>query len=738
MQRAFLLVLVSSVQGLLLGSSGSYNATDQKHPIKNIIVMLRQQTVKIDEEGRTEQRTFNKFTAWCKDEDEKLAESIEDDRAVVSKTKNMVTGKDSEKEELDKQIGTLDTEISEQEASITSANSDRADAKALFDQTEKDLNMTLSALDGAIAGLKSSEANATAANDAEVAKSKLSSLLQIPLFLERLSDHDESELEDTLLRVGNDTSFDDWEKKRKFGPSKDMLDTRDYGFKSGNVVELLGQLKADFTGQLKEARKTEAAAVQDHKILTEDLNAALAASNSSKNEKAAVLTEVKAKLAALKGTQDETAERKDDSTKLLKETQTSCRLKTLEWSKRKEYRYGEMEAIKKAIYVLGKAAGVQTEKPENEDATNATKIAGLLATDSWTSVAGNRGRNDPRSVVVRLLREHASTGRADSASLEAIASKVEGESAGDDDETVIRNMLLIFQKQIWGLERDQDRDSKKWMWCDEELTANKKSFNDTTQQLQTINASILEKESSIQEFTQEINAAQDKVADLSASMSKATEVRQENKAENQAAIRDAKTAQTATQKAMEVLVEFYGAASDDSQEAAGEIGTPSDTSLIQGGAAPETWGSSYSGVADPNAKGGVISIMQTVLADFSKMEVETKAQEVADQSEYDKEMAASRKSQAEARTEVELKTEEKNRYATELHELARSLAITDRELASVKNYLSDLGISCDMAAFAQRNETRTAEMADMELAMSTVKAAFGKATNRTSSFLGLN
>jgi len=248
----------------------------------------------------------------------------------------------------------------------------------------------------------------------------------------------------------------------------------------------------------------------------------------------------------------------------------------------------------------------------------------------------------------------------------------------------------------------------------------------------------LEKESSIQEFAQEINAAQDKVAELSASMSKATEVRQENKAENEAAIRDAKTAQAATQKAIEVLSEFYGAASDDSQEAAGEIGTPSDTSLIQGSAAPKTWDSSYSGVADPNAKGGVLSIMQTVLADFSKMEVETKAQEVADQSEYDKEMAASRKSQAMARTEVELKTEEKNRYAEELQELARSLAITDRELASVKNYLSDLGISCDMAAFAQRNQTRTAEMEDMRTAMSTVKAAFGKATNRSSSFLGLN
>ena len=54
---------------------------------------------------------------------------------------------------------------------------------------------------------------------------------------------------------------------------------------------------------------------------------------------------------------------------------------------------------------------------------------------------------------------------------------------------------------------------------------------------------------------------------------------------------------------------------------------------------PKLWDSSYTGVTDPKKGGsGVIAILEKIGADFSKMEAETKAQEVTDQKKFDETM----------------------------------------------------------------------------------------------------
>merc|ERR1719333_725402 len=94
-------------------------------------------------------------------------------------------------------------------------------------------------------------------------------------------------------------------------------------------------------------------------------------------------------------------------------------------------------------------------------------------------------------------------------------------------------------------------------WCDTELSTKEK-----TNAVETLHAEIDELEASIAKLTEDIGELTKAVAELDAAMAKATKLRQEEKAENEATIKDSQEAQTAVAQALTVLKEFYARAAE--------------------------------------------------------------------------------------------------------------------------------------------------------------------------------
>merc|ERR1719217_114390 len=96
------------------------------------------------------------------------------------------------------------------------------------------------------------------------------------------------------------------------------------------------------------------------------------------------------------------------------------------------------------------------------------------------------------------------------------------------------------------------------------------------------------------------------------------------------------------------------------------------TSLIQKGPVklpeePSTWDAGYTGVADPtNQPDGIVSMLETILSDFNKLEADTVAQEEKDQQAYDKDMTEQAVEKAAKEKEGEMKTHEKARLVEKL------------------------------------------------------------------------
>merc|ERR1719240_1127682 len=137
-------------------------------------------------------------------------------------------------------------------------------------------------------------------------------------------------------------------------------------------------------------------------------------------------------------------------------------------------------------------------------------------------------------------------------------------------------------------------------------------------------------------------------------MKEATEIREVGKKENALAIKDAQEAQKSLTNAIAVLEAFYKESGEIPKEPWEFIQKP--VNLPKN---PATWDSEYTGVSDPDKQpSGIISVLEGVLADFSKMEAETKSQEAQDQDKYEAAMKDNSIEKAEREQEVKMKTAE--------------------------------------------------------------------------------
>merc|ERR1719335_1304971 len=276
--------------------------------------------------------------------------------------------------------------------------------------------------------------------------------------------------------------------------------------------------------------------------------------------------------------------------------------------------------------------------------------------------------SDPKMKAVALLKEAAQS--AHSRALERLAVEVAAHLNGPFD--AVNNMI---EKMIFRLMDEQKKEDEHKLWCDQEI---KKT--DTMKE---------DKE--------------DKIDDLKAD------------------IKDAKDAQSSLTNAIAVLEAFYKESGEIPKEPWEFIQKP-----VNLGKKPSTWDAGYTGVADPDNKGGIISILEAVNSDFAKMEAETKSQEAQDQKEYEESMKANEIEKAGREQEVSMKTSEKKRRVDKIAELSSTKKNVEAELEKTEQYLEDLKPACvnGDSSYEDRKAARAKEIEALKKAQVTLQDAF--------------
>jgi len=364
--------------------------------------------------------------------------------------------------------------------------------------------------------------------------------------------------------------------------------------------------------------------------------------------------------AEAEGELNETQRAKAEDEKYLSDLTALCAQKSSDFESRQNLRAGEIEALSKAIEIIGSKA----VKGSGEKHLPSLVQVGV-------SFAQLRSVSPDLQRVASLLAERARV--LHNPTLAMVAQQAQKDPFGKVKK-IIKDLIVRLMEEAAG-----EADHKGF--CDAELATNKQTRTNKAEAVEELTAEV-EKQTAISaKLASEIADLSDEVSDLDAAMAKATTERQAEKAKNADTVEDAKQGQTAVAEALAVLREFYA----KSAEA---------TALVQGPAddAPETFDSAYTGQGSSST--GVIGMLEVIESDFARLESSTESAEDEAASAYKKFTNDSNEDKALKNTEMDHKTNKRTTTEELLVSTKRSLQQTQTELDAALQYYDKLRPDC--------------------------------------------
>merc|ERR1719440_1035857 len=357
---------------------------------------------------------------------------------------------------------------------------------------------------------------------------------------------------------------------------------------------------------------------------------------------------------------------------------TECETAAHEWAERQESAKAEMAAIDKASEILasGVTALVQT----------GTQKRSFDDDSEDESDAVSEVRQKLVKKIQRLGKKFHSFGLMQLASV-----------ASSDPFVKIRG---LFEDMIAKLLKEAQEEATQKAFCDKEMGASKKSQAEKTATLEKLQARIDGNSATIAELEEAVKTLEAEVADIDKAQAEATSIRNKEKTDNLAAIKDFRDSANAVVAAMGVLKSFY--------EGGAFIQTRS-----QKASRPEFGG------AKTDAASGIISVLEVAESDFTTLLAETETEEDAAADAYAKQTDENKVSKATKEADSKAKQSEIKSLEVSLSHHKEDHASTSKELDAVLAYLDKLKPQCEEKAmsYEERKAARDAEISGLKEAL---------------------
>ena len=426
-----------------------------------------------------------------------------------------------------------------------------------------------------------------------------------------------------------------------------------YTSQSGGVVDMLSKLEDEFKEKKTELEKEELGAQQAFAQIIQQLSDNIENAEHEINKKETLRAQTQEAKAEAEGDLAQTTADRSEDQAYLADTEALCAQKTSDFNSRQKLRQEELDAIKKAIEIIG-----------GQDVAGAGEkhLPALIQISSKRGSALLQVRNDQRSPVQAQIAAFLAERARESGS--TLLAQVSQQVASDPFGKVKKMIKDLISKLV----QEATEEAEHKGWCDTELTTNKQTRDKKTEEVNILKSDIDDLEATIAQLTQDIADLTSALEELATAMAEATAERGTAKAKNEATISDAKAAQTAVEAAMAVMKDFYAKAAEATalvQKA------PSDD-------APETFEKPYTGLLPEG--GSVVDFLDVILSDFSRLESETVAEEGAEAEEFKSFMFESEKDQALKQNEKGHKEETKTNKESALHSANEELTLTMQAL----------------------------------------------------------
>jgi uncharacterized protein YoxC len=607
-------------------------------PVQKVIELLQDMIKKGEGERDAEQVQFSTYSSWCTnicgEKRRAIAKGNEDmemAEADIQKYSADAAKLQSEIAELDETIATI---IGDTKAAMKVRDMEHAD----FLQSQNDYQQSVDALASGIDTVK--------AQNHDVGLIELAKLPAI-----------DGKAKEVIEKYVNE------DKEDQDARAVSMLQgPKAFGAHLGPIIQMFEEMKDKFEGKVSDTEKHETEDNHEFMMLKQDLDNQKQTANSARDMKAELKAKALQSAADAKGSLADSTGTRDADTAYLMDTEATCSAKSSAFEQRQKLRGEEIEALEKAIEILGGTPSAEHEK-------HLPQLAQLKAKSLVQLRA--RAQNPNQVRVAAYLQEQGK--QLNSKLLAVIALRV----AADP----FKSVKKMIKDMIVKLMEEATEEAEHKGFCDNELATNEHTRKEKTEQVEILHAEVDQLEASLANLSAEIADLTKAVAELDAALAEATSIRNAEKAKNDQTISDAKAAGAATQQAMKVLKKFYAKAAQA-------------TSLVQTGAKqPAIFDDEpYTGMGADS--GGVMGMIEVIASDFERLEADTTADEEQSAKEYRELANDTEVDKTSKNGDISHKTAKKEEQNQMLQQKKADLSGTQLELDNAMKYYEKLKPQC--------------------------------------------
>jgi len=651
------LVLIATLVCLQQVGAKDANAIEGKvrlnvNPIRRVVTMLQSMQKKVAEEGEKEKELFDKFMCYCKNGKGTLAGSIETAKNSNAQLESSIKETDATLKQMKLDLKTAQTDRADAKAAVASATSLREKEAAAFAKESSELKTNLAALSKATAAIEKGMGGAFLQTTSASVLKQLSITMDISTM--------DREMITSFLTQGQGS---------------------DSGYvpASGQITGILKQMKDTMDATLATATSEEEAAVKDYNALVAAKTKEINALTKEVESKTSRIGELGVELVTLKEDLDDTTKSLMEDEAFLKDMEKNCKTKEDEWATRQKIRADELVAIGDTIKILN-----------DDDALELFKKT--LPTPSLMQLKSSS--QEMKKLAVAALQE-ASPHKDYRIDLISLALK--GKKVSFD------KVLKMIDDMIALLGKEQQDDNDKKEYCEKLIDTTEDKLKDLELRVSDLGKAIADYKERIATTTDEIEALEDGIKALDKSVAEATEDRKQEHEENMEVLANDNAAKELIGLAKNRLNKFYNP----------KLYKPEDAGAFAQRVAPppppETFGA-YAKKGEES--GGVIGMLDNMVADLDKEITETDTEEKENQKEYEAFMKDSAEKRANDAKSIEDKESAKADLEATLIAAKEEKGAKTKEAMATAQYLSEVHGECDwlLSNFETRKEARAGEM----------------------------
>merc|ERR1719272_1406088 len=414
-------------------------AADKVTPVQKVLELMNGMLEKGKAEKNDEEVKFSAYSQWCDNQDRIKKKEIAEADEKIEKLNAEIQKATADIDELTARIQELDIDNGRWAKDKAAATGIRDKEKADFQATLQDYSESIDALERAINVIKKQSADKPQAE-------LMQSLLQVSRL--RLVPSSTKNALSSFLQQDPSATYS-------------APEANAYESQSGGIVDMLEKLKADFKKQKLGLEEDEMTAQHGYDSIMQELTDNI--ENAEREQD---------KADAEKDLAQTTADRAEDQ-KYLDDLTALCTQKRADYAKRQELRAGEIEAISKAIEIIGGGAVAGAAEKHLPTLMQSTFGAGV-------ALAQLRS-NDQSPVQARVAAFLASRGDVlKSRLLSLVAQKV-----ADDPFKKVKKMIKDL---IYKLMEEAREEAEHQGWCNTELTTNKQTRDKKSADIESLKA----------------------------------------------------------------------------------------------------------------------------------------------------------------------------------------------------------------------------------------------------------